>query len=104
MVPGNTVRPQKWTNVIDLFDDGSYSAIWGEYDGTTQRCLGVRWNGDIDEIGYPNQGANPLWYVEPELVTRPILLWLLNAVNSNPNINNKQLYLQNILLALQECP
>jgi hypothetical protein len=104
MVPGNTVRPQKWTNVIDLFDDGTYSAIWGEYDGTAQRCLGVRWNGDTDEIGYPNQGANPLWYVEPEFVARPILLWLLNAMNSNPNINNRQLYMQNILLALQECP
>ena len=28
MPGGSEVRPQKWANVIDLCDDGSYSAIW----------------------------------------------------------------------------
>jgi hypothetical protein len=61
MISGKDVRPQKWSNVIDLFDDGYYSAIWGNYNGNIKPCLGVRWNGDEDgSMGYPNQGANPV--------------------------------------------
>ena len=29
---GEKVRPQRWSRVIDLFDDGEYSAIWGSFD------------------------------------------------------------------------
>jgi hypothetical protein len=72
MPAGNTVRPHKWSNIIDLYDDGDYSAIWGSYDGSTSRCLGVRWNGGQSH-GYPNQGNNPLWYVEPDFVTKNLL-------------------------------
>ena len=39
MPAGNTVRPGKWSNVIDFYDDGDYSAIWGSYDGDHQFCL-----------------------------------------------------------------
>ena len=46
MRPGTEVRPHKWSNVIDLFDNGWYSAIWGSYEESNERCLGVRWNGD----------------------------------------------------------
>ena len=60
MPSGAIVRPRKWGNVIDLYDDGEYSAIWGNYDGSNNRCLGVRWNGAEGEYGYPNQGGNPL--------------------------------------------
>jgi len=93
MPAGNLVRPQKWSNVIDLYDDGTNSAIWGTYDGDSARCLGVRWND-----GYPSQGGNPLWYVEPEFATKNILLELLSRVNANANIGN----IGNILLALRE--
>jgi hypothetical protein len=96
MPAGTTVRPQKWSNVIDLFDDGTNSAIWGNYDSDSTRSLGVRWNEN-----YPVQGSNPVWYVEPDCVTKSILLALLARVNSSEapigNINN-------ILLALREHP
>jgi hypothetical protein len=97
MPAGNTVRPHKWTNVIDLYDDGDNSAIWGSYELAKDRCLGVRWNGGTS-TGYPNQGDNPLWYVEPDFVTKNILLELLDRVNSNPAVGN----ITNILLALRE--
>ena len=91
------VRPQKWSNVIDLFDDGENSAIWGSYDSPhSARCLGVRWNGGTP--GYPHQGGNPLWYVEPDFVTKGILLELLSQVNSDPGKGS----IANILLALKE--
>ena len=94
-----TVRPQKWSNVIGLYDDGDYSAIWGEYNGAEHRCLGVRWNGSGTELGYPSQGGNPLWYVEPEFVTGSILLVILNKLESK---QNRQDYIQHVLLALRE--
>jgi len=99
MPAGNTVRPGKWRNVIDLYDDGESSAIWGSYDGSTKRCLGVRWNGGQSH-GYPNQGNNPLWYVEPDFITKNVLLELLSRVNNSSSIG----HLQNILQALKECP
>ena len=39
---GNQVRPEKWTNVIDLYDNGWYSYIWGNYDGGSDKSLGAR--------------------------------------------------------------
>jgi hypothetical protein len=94
MPVGHSVRPQKWTNVIDLYDDGDYSAIWGYYDGDTRPCLGVRWNEN-----YPRQADYPVWYVEPQFLTANILLRLLTEVNSKPSLGN----INNLLLALQQC-
>ncbi len=97
MPDGTKVRPQKWSNVIDLYDDGDYSAIWGSYDGDHQRCLGVRWNEN-----FPNQGGNPLWYVEPSFVRKQILLSLLGIVVQSDS-PQRSLYIQNIQIALNEC-
>lgn len=93
MPAGNQVRPYKWSRVIDLYDDGVNSAIWGSYENDPVRVLGVRYNDD-----YPNQGGNSLWYVEPDFVTKAVLLELLNRVIRDPNCGN----LQNIIIALQE--
>jgi hypothetical protein len=93
MPAGHIVRPHKWSNVIDLYDDGTNSAVWGSYEQNPIRCLGVRYNDD-----YPNQGGNSLWYVEPHFATKAVLLELLNRVNLNTAHGN----LNNILLALRE--
>lgn len=96
MPPGQSVRPQKWSNVIDLYDDDENSAVWGSYEESASRRLGVRWNGP--DHGYPNQGDNPLWYVEPDFVTKNILLELLSRVNDKRSRGN----IENILLVLRE--
>ncbi len=93
MPAGNSVRPQKWSRVIDLYDDGTNSGIWGSYENAPDRCLGVRYNED-----YPNQGGNSLWYVEPDFVTKNILLELLSRVNLDASLGS----VPNILIALQE--
>ena len=103
MRSGNTVRPKKWTNIIDLYDDDEYSAVWGNYDNNTPRCLGVRWNGDPgdpNDIGFPRQGDNPLWYVEHSFLTKMILLELFWQVTKTPSSGN----IGNIQTALNECP
>jgi len=104
MPRGADVRPQRWSRVIDLYDDGVYSAIWGSYDGDSQRFLGVRWNGnDTDEpYGYPNQGGYPLWYLESEFLTRPILCALLGELARNGSLQRREEYRRNVLIALSE--
>lgn len=98
------VRPEKWEEVLDLYDDGDFSAVWGKCDKSANRELGVRWNGSEGKVGYPNQGGNPLWFSEPEFLQRPILLSLLDKVNSSKLLETKKaMFTGNILDALREC-
>lgn len=97
------VRPKIWEDIIDLYDDGQYSAIWGNREQSERRELGVRWNGQNGYVGYPNQGKNPVWYSEPVFLQRPILLALLDRVNSNTQDSNSEFFIRNILTALSEC-
>jgi hypothetical protein len=96
MPSGNKVRPLKWSSVLDLFDDGGYSAIWGYYDNSNKRVLGVRWNGQ--GLGFPNQAGNPIWYVENDFLAKPILQELFYKVLKDNSIGN----LANIQQALSE--
>jgi len=102
MPSGREVRPEKWGEVLDLYDDGSYSAIWGSYEDDNNRCLGVRWNGAAGEIGYPMEEGSPVWYIEPDLVTKEILLALLDKVITNKSLPGRDVFQQNILEALSE--
>ena len=97
-IPGTQVRYSKWTNVLDIYDDGYNSAIWGSYDGNLNRCLGVRYNGEGQSKGFPNIEGFPLWYVEPDFLTRPILLEFLTLINTDPKRGN----LINLTIALNE--
>ena len=97
-IPGSKVRYGKWSNVLDLYDDGYNSAIWGSYNNDPQRCLGVRYNGEGQSCGFPHIEGTALWYVEPDWVTRGILLELLMWINKN-SAHGK---LDHVLTALQE--
>ena len=97
---GKDAQSGKWTRVIDLYDDGEYSAIWGKFISPFTRCLGVRWNKDFGAAGYPSHGPHKAWYAEPPWLARMILLDLAVKVNRNPKHGN----LENILTALKECP
>ena len=99
MPEGKDVRPAKWQNILDLYDNGEYSAIWGNYNGSDERCLGVRWNGGEDERGYPNMAGYPVWYVEPNFLTEQLLLKLFSDVKNNASHGS----VDNILIALREC-
>lgn len=97
------VRPKIWEDVLDLYDDGNFSAIWGNREKSVCRELGVRWNGEDGYVGYPNQGRNPVWFSQPEFLERPIMLSLLEKVNSNQSIARRAEFINNILTALREC-
>jgi hypothetical protein len=97
-IPGSSVRYSKITNPIDIFDDGYTSAVWCSYFGNPQRCLGVRYNGTDGAVSFPNKDGYPLWYIEPDFVTRSILLDIIAAINSDSSVGN----LANALVALRE--
>jgi len=102
MYRAEEVQPKKWNDIQVIYDDGTYSAVWGYYGGQEQKSLGVRWNGGERDNGYPNQGRYPLWYVEPELVTKTILLQFQDLVRSQPHSDLRSEYLNNIGIALRE--
>ena len=75
-----SVNPQKWTNKIVLADVGYYSVVWGNYDKSELRVMGVRWNGnsiksgepDCDQ-GYPCTFGKPQFHVEPHIFNEVII-------------------------------
>jgi len=101
MPEGKDVKPKKWSNEIILFDDGNYSAIWGNYENSAKRSLGVRWNGQGSEQGFPNQGSYPIWFVEYKFLVKPILLELYFQT-LNLQKSEAKTYLENIKQALSE--
>lgn len=97
------VRPGRWTNISVLYDNGYYSAIWGDFSGSgqpTKSCLGVRWNGDPGHPGYPNQGSHSVWYVEPDILAPTILRQLHDMVAAQPPSPERAQRLANIAAAL----
>ena len=97
------VRPKIWADVLDLYDDGDLSAIWGNREQSKRRELGVRWNGNDGYVGDPNQGSNPVWFSQPDFLERSILLSLLDKLTSNSSMPRQAEFIENILTALQEC-
>lgn len=80
MINGSKVRPEKWENVLDLYDDGEISFIIGNYENDSNKSIAVRWNGYInnaDDIGYPRQGVYPTWFILPEFLNNAILAELI---------------------------
>jgi hypothetical protein len=96
------VRPAKWLQnptypIRVLYDDGEYSAIWGQYEDSP--ALGTRWNvSDNSDMGYPNTSGNPTWYVEPDFFAIVILQRLQTLAIDTNDFK----YYDNILFAINE--
>jgi hypothetical protein len=102
MPTASEVTPQDWSEIMVVYDDGNYSAIWGRFRNRDYKEVGVRWNGGPGEYGYPSQGRNPTWYVEPPYMSEAVLLGLLEKLLiSNTGPNHDQ-HVGNILVAIRE--
>lgn len=78
MPSASEVKPQKWTDLRVLFDNGSYSIVSGVYEG--RRALGQRWNGRSGSLGFPSQAGHPVWHVVPNFLVIPVLHGLLDEL------------------------
>jgi len=64
MQPEN-VKPYKFHVHTVIYNNGGFSVAYGKWENNEVR-LAMRWNGQSDdEIGYPSQGGNPLWFQLP---------------------------------------
>lgn len=105
MPAGHDVRPAKWSkDTIDLFDNGRYSAVWGRYGVDEHKSLGVRWNADEGELGFPNQAGNPIWYVEPPFLVEPILktMMMVTLQEEQKGSPRHEEYVRNLKIALKQ--
>jgi len=79
------VKPERWSEIWVLFDDGKYSVISGVYDQGGRRKLGERWNGESDSpLGFPNVSGHPVWHVVPRFLEVSILHGLLDELSKTP--------------------
>lgn len=99
MTHGKEVRPPKWSDVINLYNDGKYSVIWGRCENNAMRTLGVRWNSYGESRVSPVSSGHPVWHVEPDFLAKGILSALLERIYTIPDINGNG---DNILTAMSE--
>jgi hypothetical protein len=101
MPKAGEIKHEKWSNEAVLFDDGWYSAIWGNYENSPDKKLGVRWNGQGLKQGFPSSHNKPVWFIEWEHLVKPILLELLFQA-LKLNVPEAKGYVKNIQQALSE--
>jgi len=74
------VTPANFLRDSIIFDNGNFSVAWGTWGGEDNggdKCLGMRWNGDGNDPGYPKLFKNPVWFIIPEDLTASMLKTLL---------------------------
>lgn len=100
MPSAKEVVPGKWSNITVLFDDGEYSVIAGTY-AQQRHCLGERWNGGADSLGFPSQAGYPIYHVIPEFLSSWVLHGLLKELTRNTRINGRDHYINAVVKELE---
>ena len=75
MVNPHDVRPGKFPNPEVVYRGEFYSIAFGEWEGA-YNVLAMRFDGDGQEIGFPNQAGHPLWCVLPDYLYQAVLAQL----------------------------
>lgn len=65
-----------------LYDDATFSVAWGTWDDG-DKCLGMRWNGEGDDAGYPKLFQHPVWFIIPTNLSIPFTQSLLGQPSAN---------------------
>lgn len=88
MKPEN-VNPKNFELIEIIYDNGDFSIAYGIFE-KTNKCIGMRWNGDIsnnDDKGYPKVFKNPMWFILTDELKKPLLKSLLGL----PNTKSKEI-------------
>ncbi len=81
MKPEN-VNPGNFKVEKVLYNDNDFSVAYGIWDGGEKR-IGLRWNGDDKDAGYPKTFGNPMWFIFTENLNIDFLKSILNNKNSD---------------------
>jgi hypothetical protein len=68
----STVRPHNFEVVDVIYNLNGFSIAWGIWEDCTYR-LGMRWNGEGEDQGYPKTFGNPVWFMLPQELTLSFL-------------------------------
>src|SRR5215211_5616159 len=49
-----------------LYNDGQFSVVYGCWEEEQEQRIGMRWNGQGDDPGYPKLFSKPVWFLLPE--------------------------------------
>jgi hypothetical protein len=75
------VNPRNFKVLSVLYDDGSFSVARGVWEDGVER-LGMRWNGEGEDSGYPKTFGKPVWFVLPTSLSDPIARALMGLPGS----------------------
>lgn len=87
------VKPAKFQVHTIIYNNEDFSVAYGKWENGEAR-LAMRWNGYGEEIGYPSQGGNPLWFQLPnDSIWTSEILQAIDRISAYENriddLNNK---------------
>lgn len=89
------VNPAKFKVEEVLYDYEGFSVVtgmWKEHPSDKAELrVGMRWNGDDEEKGYPNQGGNPMWFIVSDYIAKDIIESVKDKEGANKEKIEKEL-------------
>ena len=79
MADPHEVQPHNFPNEVIYFDD-NFAIAFGQWE-RTEDSLGIRYNHEEDQIGFPQVFGNPCWLMIPAPLNQAILSQLLLLKN-----------------------
>ena len=76
------VNHKKFETKKILYNGNGFSVAYGIWEGGSH-VIAMRWNGEGEEVGYPNYGKYPMWFIIHDDLMIPILKSLLEKQDSN---------------------
>ena len=82
----NKVNPQNFQVLKLIYNNIDFSIAYGIWQDD-QTYIAMRWNGEKNEIGYPNAFGNPTWF----LVDINLKVIFLKSLLELPNVDKKEI-------------
>lgn len=81
MNPEN-VNPNNFSVIHILFNNDDFSIAYGTWEDDNN-YIAMRWNGEIDDAGYPKVFGHPMWFIIDNELCIPILQSLIGNANTD---------------------
>lgn len=81
MNPEN-VNPNNFEVKQILFNNDDFSIAFGTWEDSND-YLAMRWNGGVNDVGYPKVFGHPMWFIVDNELRIPLLQSLIGNENTN---------------------
>ena len=76
------VQPGNFELIDVIYDNDDFSIAYGIFE-EGDKCIAMRWNGDLDNPGYPKTFGYPMWFIVDNSLKNTILKSLLFEENAD---------------------